>query len=59
MIVYDEELIGTEDIFENDEVVLIKSTFKSKLFNIQKLEAGIKDNDGDIVRIIEISEKIL
>lgn len=59
MIIYDEELIDTEDIFENNEVVLIKSIFKSKLFNTQKLAVGVKNKNGDIVKIVEISEKIL
>ena len=59
MIIYDEELIDTEDIFENDDVVLMKSTFKSKLFSTQKLAVGIKNENGDIVKIVEVSEKIL
>ena len=59
MVIYDEELIDTEDIFENDEVVLMKSTFKSKLFNTQKLAVGVKNENGDIVKIVEINEKIL
>lgn len=56
MIIYDEELLDTEDIFENDEIVLMKSTFKSKFFIIQKLAVGVKNENGEIV---EISEKIL
>lgn len=59
MIIYDEELIDTEDIFENDDVVLMKSTFKSKLFITQKLAVGIKNENGDIVKIVEVSEKIV
>ena len=59
MIIYDEELIDTEDIFENEEVVLMKSTFKSKFFSIQKLAVGVKNENGDIVKIIDVSEKIL
>lgn len=58
MILYDEELIDTEDLFEIDELVLMKATYKLKSFNIEKFAVGIKDEDGDIVNIIELTEKI-
>lgn len=51
------ELIDTEDIFENDEYVLIKATYKSKDVKTVITSVGIKDERGDIVRIIDIDEK--
>ena len=51
------ELIDTEDIFENDEYVLIKATYKSKDVKTVITSVGIKDERGDIVRIIDIDKK--
>lgn len=59
MIIYDKELIDIEEIFENDEVVLMKSIYKSKYFKVEQLSVGVKDENGDIVKIVDISEKIL
>lgn len=51
------ELIDTEDIFENDEYVLIKATYKYKDIKTVITSVGIKDERGDIVKIIDIDEK--
>ena len=51
------ELIDTEDIFENDEYVLIKATYKSNDIKTVITSVGIKDERGDIVKIIDIDEK--
>lgn len=59
MIIYDKELIDIEDVFENDEVLLMKSTYKAKHFTVEQLSVGVKDKTGDIVRIVDISEKII
>lgn len=54
-----EELIGVEDIFENDELVLMKATFKPNYDKIVRTSVGIKDEKGDIVRIITVDEKFI
>lgn len=59
MILYDEELNYSVDLFENDEVVLTKYFFKAKHFDIEKIGVGIKDECGDIVKIVIASEKII
>lgn len=59
MIIYDKELIDIEDVFENDEVLLMKSTYKAKHFSVELLSVGVKNENGDIVKIVDISEKII
>lgn len=59
MIIYDKELIDIEDVFENDEVVLMKSIYKAEHFSVEQLSAGVKDKNGDIVKIVNISERII
>lgn len=54
-----EELIEVEDIFENDELVLMKATFKPSYDKIVRTSVGIKDETGDIVKIITVDEKFL
>lgn len=54
---YDAELIDTEDIYENDDVVLMKAMYKLQHFNLEVISAGVKDNNGDIVKIIELTQK--
>ncbi len=54
-----EELVSVEDIFENDELVLMKATFKPSYDKIVRTSVGIKDETGDIVKIITVDEKIL
>lgn len=59
MIIYDKKLIDVEDIFENDDVVLMKSTYKAAHFMVEQLSVGIKDSNGDISKIVDVSEKII
>lgn len=59
MIIYDKELIDIEDVFENDEVVLMKSIYKAKHFSVEQLSVGVKDKNGDVVKIVDISERII
>lgn len=54
-----EELVSVEDIFENDEIVLMKATFKPSYDKIVRTSVGIKDEKGDIVRIITVDEKFI
>lgn len=54
-----EELISVEDIFENEEFVLMKAIYKSDCDKISRTSVGIKDKNGDIVKIIDVDEKYL
>lgn len=54
-----EELVSVEDIFENDELVLMKATFEPSYDKIVRTSVGIKDETGDIVKIITVDEKFL
>ncbi|MDE6470012.1 MAG: hypothetical protein K2L19_03200 [Eubacterium sp.] len=55
----DKELISIEDIFENDEFVLMKAIYKKNAFRISVLSVGLKDGLGDIVRIVDVEERYL
>ncbi|MGN1420434.1 MAG: hypothetical protein ACI4XC_02825 [Eubacterium sp.] len=50
------ELFDIEDIFENDEYVLIKATYKSENGKSVITSVGIKDETGDIVKIVDVDE---
>ena len=54
-----EELMDVEDIFENNELVLMKATFIRNSETVIETAAGIKDASGDIVRIITVSSKVI
>ena len=49
-----EELIETEEIFANDEYVLIKATFIRNSITVVETAVGIKDKEGDIIKIITV-----
>lgn len=53
------ELISVEDIFENDELVLMKAIYKKNSLHIKVLSVGFKDESGDIVRIVDVDKKKL
>lgn len=55
----DKELISIEDIFENDELVLMKAVYKKGVFKISVLSVGFKDESGDIIRIVDVEERYL
>lgn len=57
MILFDGEFLDVDDIFENDEYVLTKATYKLKYFNMEVTSVGIKDENGDIVKLIEVDRK--
>lgn len=54
-----EDLVAVEDVFENDEFVLMKATFKPSCDKIVRTSVGIKDETEDIVKIITVDEKFL
>lgn len=54
-----EKLIGVEDIFENDELVLMKATYEPNYNQVVRTAVGIKDENGDIIRIVNVNEKFL
>lgn len=55
----DFELISTEDLYEDDDVVVIKR--KGKAFNavVDNIDVAIKNEDGDITNIVELKSKIV
>lgn len=57
MILFDGELVSVKDLFENDLIVLMEATIKLEHFDMVKISAGIKDEAGDIVRIVDICER--
>lgn len=48
------ELINVNDIFENNELVLMKATFGNSFFSIIRTDIGLKDENGDIADIITV-----
>ena len=54
-----EELMDVEDIFENDELVIMKATFIRNSVTVIETAAGIKDSSGDIVKIVTVDRKFL
>jgi hypothetical protein len=57
MSTFGEELFEMEDVSENEKLVLMEATFVPNCDKIVRTSVGVKDEAGDIVRIIEISEK--
>ncbi len=53
---FEEELIKTEDVFENDELVVIKATFVRNSVTVIDTAVGIKDSSGDIVKIVTVKQ---
>ena len=53
------ELISTRDLFEDDDIVVISRI--GKVFNakVEIIDVAIKDENGDITRIMEVKHKIL
>lgn len=52
------QLLDTEDIFENDEFVIIKAYFISGDNSETELSIGFKNTDGDIIKIVTIDKNI-
>ncbi len=52
MFCTEDELIYIEDLFENDEYVLMKGIFIINNKSITKTSVGIKEKNGDIVKIV-------
>lgn len=53
------ELMSVEELYENEELVLMKSTFDYGEFKVIQTDVGIKDNTGDIVKIITFDSKVI
>lgn len=51
-----DELIQIEDVLENDEYVLIKAIYAAENQNFTEISVGIKDSNGDIVKIVCIDK---
>lgn len=57
--VMDFELISTEDLYEDDDVVVIKRTRKAFNAVVDNIDVAIKNEDGDITNIVELKSKIV
>lgn len=44
-------LIDTNDLFENEDIVIFEAIIKHKSLIIKSIEIGLKDTDGDIINI--------
>ena len=55
----DFELISTEDLYEDDDVVVIKRTGKAFNAVVDNIDVAIKNEDGDITNIVELKSKIV
>jgi len=55
----DFELISTEDLYEDDDVVVIKRTGKAFNDVVDNIDVAIKNEDGDITNIVELKSKIV
>lgn len=47
-----DELIQIDDVLENDEYVLIKAIYIAENQSYTEISVGIKDPNGDIVKIV-------
>lgn len=57
--VMDFELISTEDLYEDDDVVVIRRTGKAFNAVVDNIDVVIKNEDGDITNIVELKSKIV
>lgn len=57
--VMDFELISTEDLYEADDVVVIRRTGKAFNAVVDNIDVAIKNEDGDITNIVELKSKIV
>lgn len=47
-------LIDIKDIFENDRIIVMETEQQKDGQNIYELSVGIKDDNGDIVEIVDL-----
>lgn len=57
--VMDFKLISTEDLYEDDDVVVIRRTGKAFNAVVDNIDVAIKNEDGDITNIVELKSKIV
>lgn len=57
--VMDFELISPEDLYEDDDVVVIRRTGKAFNAVVDNIDVAIKNEDGDITNIVELKSKIV
>ena len=55
----DFELISTEDLYADDDVVVIRRTGKAFNAIVDNIDVAIKNEDGDITNIVELKSKIV
>lgn len=57
---YDEaDLISIEELFENDEVVLMNSIYDYGYCKIVNTDVGVKNEAGEIASIVTVNSKII
>lgn len=53
------ELISTEDLYEDDDIVVIKRIGRMFDAEVENIDIAIKGEDGDIYNIVEVKHKLL
>lgn len=53
------ELLKVEELFEDDDLILMRSKFNDSGINVQCTDVGIKDESGDIERVVTVDSKVL
>lgn len=56
MIGYMLELIDTEELYENDNILVLFSTFNKNGFKISTIDLAYKNKNGEIIEIKTIKE---
>lgn len=51
------EIISVDEIFENEELVVMHTVCGDDYFKFVKTDIGIKDSSGDISKIITVNAK--
>lgn len=52
-----ENLVSVTDLFEDEELVLMRAVFSGESCNIVEISVGFKDERGDIIRIVDVDRK--
>jgi hypothetical protein len=55
MTTCDNEILSVEDLFENNDIVLMLC----HMTNMLEYSAGLKDTAGDIVKIVTIGRRLI
>lgn len=53
------ELEKTEELFENDDIIILKSLFAYDDLSMRKTDIAVKDENGEIIDFITVKKEIL